>query len=332
MTDAPFDRSVRKDVPLLSVVVPMYNEQAVVEMTHRTLIETLGSHDDFEIEIVYVNDGSSDSTEEILLSLAAQEPRATVVCFSRNFGHQPAVTAGLAHARGDVVAVIDGDLQDPPSMIVEMLAQWRLGYDVIYGVRTQRKEGPFHRFAYAAFYRIYKQIAEIEVPLDSGDFALMDRAVVEVINALPEKNRFVRGLRCWAGFRHYGLVYERHARAAGETKYPLRKLARLAFDGVFNFSGVPLEAIFWLGIASALVAGFAFVVLLTQRILEFKILGWGFQEIPGFTTMALTLLLFSGIQLASIGILGEYIGRIYQEVKARPAYVVRQVFQARPKS
>lgn len=319
---------IRKAVPLLSVVVPMYNEEAVAAMTHGTLIEALGSNPGFTLEIIYVNDGSRDRTEEILLGLAAHEPRAKVVCFSRNFGHQPAVTAGLAHARGDVVAVIDGDLQDPPKVIIDMLEHWRQGYEVVYGVRAQRKEGLFHRFAYAAFYRLLKRIAEIDVPLDSGDFALMDRSVVDVINALPEKNRFVRGLRAWAGFRHFGHVYERHARVAGDTKYPLSRLVKLAFDGIFNFSSMPLELIFGLGIVSSLFAMGAFFLLLLQRVFEFKVLGWGYQDIPGFTTLALTLLLFSGIQLASIGVLGEYIGRIYQEVKNRPTYVVRTVFQA----
>lgn len=318
----------RRAVPLLSVVVPMYNEEAVAPLTHRTLIETLGSQAGFSLEILYINDGSCDRTEEVLLGLAAHDPRVKVICFSRNFGHQPAVTAGLAHACGDVVAVIDGDLQDPPRVIIEMMEHWRQGYEVIYGVRIQRKEGLLHRFAYAAFYRLFKRIAEIDVPLDSGDFSLMDRSVVDVINALPEKNRFVRGLRAWAGFRHFGHVYERHARAVGDTKYPISKLVRLAFDGIFNFSSMPLEMIFGLGILSSIFAMAAFTLLLLQRVFEFKVFGWGYQEIPGFTTLALTLLLFSGIQLASIGVLGEYIGRIYQEVKNRPPYVVRTVFQA----
>ncbi len=236
---------------LVSVVVPCFNEEAVIGLTHRQLIEALGGDASFDLEIVYVNDGSHDRTEALLFELADQDPRVKVVSFTRNFGHQPAVSAGLEYAGGDAVAVIDADLQDPPEVILRLVAKWREGYDVVNAVREKRKEGLAKRLAYALFYKVYRRLASIDVPLDSGDFALMDRRVVDVMNALPEKNRFVRGLRSWSGFRQTGVAYERASRAAGETKYSFAKLLRLAFDGIVNFSTAPLSLIFGLGVATA---------------------------------------------------------------------------------
>lgn len=310
----------------LSVVVPCFNEQEVIATTHARLIQVLGSRQQFSLEIVYVNDGSRDTTETILAAIAKDDLRVTVVSFARNFGHQPAVTAGMAYATGDAVAVIDADLQDPPEVILRMLDQWQDGFDVVYGVRRKRKEGVIKRTAYAAFYRIFGALANIDVQLDSGDFALMDRKVVDVMNRLPEKNRFIRGLRAWAGFRQTGCEYERAAREAGETKYSFRKLLKLAFDGIFNFSTAPLSLIFVMGVATAALSLGAALLYFAARIFGFSILGARPEDVPGFTTLILTVLFFSGIQLISIGIVGEYLGRIYQETKMRPAYVVRTVF------
>jgi polyisoprenyl-phosphate glycosyltransferase len=309
----------------LSVVVPCYNEEEVILVTHARLIEVLGSQPGFELEVLYVNDGSRDRTHAIVAGLADTDPRVNVVSFARNFGHQPAVTAGMHYASGDVVAIIDADLQDPPDVILRMLEQWREGFDVVYGVRTKRKESLIKRFAYSTFYRVYNRLASIDVPLDSGDFALMDRRVVDVLNSLPEKNRFVRGLRAWAGFRQTGCVYERAARSAGETKYSFGKLLKLAFDGIFNFSTTPLSLIFTLGLVTAFSAIGAALLYFSARIFGFSILGHRPEDVPGFTTLILTLLFFSGVQLISIGILGEYLGRIYQETKMRPSYVVRSL-------
>lgn len=310
----------------VSVVVPCFNEQEVIATTHARLIEVLGSQPQFSLEIVYVNDGSRDTTETILAAIAKDDPRVTVVSFARNFGHQPAVTAGMAYASGDAVAVIDADLQDPPEVILRMLDQWQDGFDVVYGVRRKRKEGILKRTAYSTFYRIFGALANIDVQLDSGDFALMDRKVVDVMNRLPEKNRFIRGLRAWAGFRQTGCEYERAAREAGETKYSFRKLLKLAFDGIFNFSTAPLSMIFVIGVATAALSLGAALLYFAARIFGFSILGARPEDVPGFTTLILTVLFFSGIQLISIGIVGEYLGRIYQETKMRPAYVVRTVF------
>lgn len=310
---------------VLSVVVPCFNEQEVIQLTHDRLIEVLGGNPDFDLEIVYVNDGSRDRTESILFDLARKDSHVTVISLSRNFGHQPAVTAGLEHATGDVVAVIDADLQDPPEVILAMLEEWRGGLDVVYGVRTNRKESLFKRLSYAAFYRLYRRLASIDVQLDSGDFALLDRRVVDVLNSMPEKNRFVRGLRAWAGFRQGGYVYERAARAAGETKYPLKKLVKLAFDGIFNFSTKPLTMIFWVGVLTAVGAAVASIIYFVARVGGYPVFGQSPGEAPGFTTVILTILFFSGVQLVSVGIIGEYLGRLYQEAKMRPAYVVKTI-------
>lgn len=315
----------KRSSTFLSVIVPCFNEQEVIRATHQRLIDALGDNPKFALEIVYVNDGSLDRTEEILFDLAEGDSRVRVVSLSRNFGHQPAVTAGLAYAVGDVVAILDADLQDPPEVILQMIDKWREGFDVVYGVRFKRKEGFFKRLWYAIFYRLYGLLADIDVQADSGDFALMDRRVVNLINSLPEKNRFVRGLRAWAGFRQTGLVYERAARAAGETKYSFHKLMKLAFDGIFNFSTAPLTIIFVTGLIISLTSAMVALVYTIARIGDFTIFGRSPGDVPGFTTIILAMLFFSGVQLISVGILGEYMGRLYQEVKMRPTYVVKEV-------
>lgn len=310
---------------LLSVIVPCFNEQEVIRTTNQSLIDTLGDNPEFAIEIVYVNDGSFDQTEKILFDLVEGDSRVRTISFSRNFGHQPAVTAGLEHAVGDVVAILDADLQDPPEVILQMIDKWREGFDVVYGVRLKRKEGFFKRFLYMSFYRLYSLLANIEVQPDSGDFALLDRRVVDLINSLPEKNRFVRGLRAWAGFRQTALVYDRAARAAGKTKYPFHKLMKLAFDGIFNFSTAPLTIIFVTGLIISLTSALATIIYIIARIGDFTIFGRSPGDVPGFTTIILAILFFSGVQLISVGILGEYLGRVYQETKMRPTYVVKEM-------
>ena len=325
---APVSRAGRI---LLSVVVPCYNEEEVIGLTHERLLAALGGDSGFELEIVYVNDGSRDRTEALVNDLAARDRRVKAVSFTRNFGHQAAVSAGLKYASGDVVAVIDADLQDPPEVVGAMLAKWRQGYDVVYGVREKRKEHLGKRLAYALFYRVYRFLASIEVPLDSGDFSLMGRRVVDVMNSLPEKNRFVRGLRSWSGFAQTGIAYERSPRAAGEPKYGLLKLARLAFDGIVNFSTAPLTLIFWLGVTTAALALLAAVLYLGARILDVPIFGHAPGEAPGFTTLILTVLFLGGVQLISVGILGQYLGRIYEETKMRPTFLVKGVRGGAPR-
>ena len=311
--------------PLLSVVAPVFNEGEVIQLTHARIVALLGNLEGFDLEVVYIDDGSKDRTPALLSDIAESDPRVCVVTLSRNFGHQPAVTAGLRQASGDAVAVIDGDLQDPVELIPEMLNRWREGYAVVYGVRRSRQEALPKVLAYSFFYRLLAWLSEIEFPLDSGDFCLLDRNAVDAINQLPEKNRFVRGLRAWYGGRQIGIAYDRPPRAAGVTRYPFTKLLKLAFDGIFSFSVVPLRFIFWLGLGSSIFAMLGLLFFVAHRIFAFRIFGHSPADVPGFTSLILSMLFISGVQLLSIGLLGEYLGRVYVEVKGRPEYVVSQV-------
>jgi dolichol-phosphate mannosyltransferase len=304
-----------KDRPQLSVVVPLVDEQETLPELYRRLCATL---DDLGMpfELVFVDDGSTDATPDLLARLAAADPRVVVVTLSRNFGHQPAVTAGLAHARGDAVAVMDGDLQDPPEVLPGFVEKWREGFDVVYAVRTRRKEGPAKRLGYFLFYRLLRQIADLDIPLDSGDFCLMDRRAVDALNRLPERERFVRGLRTFVGFRQTGLAYERDARAAGVPKYTFRKLVGLALDGVVNFSSLPLRLAVWPG-AAAVAAGLVAAV------------GAAAAGFPTWLLVLAAVLVLGGGQLLALGVIGEYVRRIFLEVKARPPYIVGKVVRGR---
>jgi len=319
----------RTDRALISVVVPCFNEQEVVKLTQARLVAVLGARREFDLEIVYVDDGSTDKTSEILGAFANEDDRVAVIYLSRNFGHQAAITAGLQHASGDAVAVIDADLQDPPEVILKMIDQWRNGYDVVYGVRREREEGWFKRSAYSAFYRLLRALARIEVPLDSGDFALLDRRAVDMLDSLPERVRFVRGLRAWIGLKQIGVPYERPGRAAGRSKYTALKLLRLGLDGIFSLSAKPLSLIFLLGVLASTASAVGFVFYLLWQISGIEIFGTSPAAVPGFTTVILLLFLLSGIQLISIGVIGEYIGRIYEETKGRPTYLSQRVTGAR---
>jgi glycosyltransferase involved in cell wall biosynthesis len=311
--------------PLLSVVVPVFNEEEVIQLTHQRIVDVLGGRSEFDLEIVYVDDGSKDQSATLLSQIALADRRVCTVFLSRNFGHQPAVTAGLRYAAGDLVAVIDADLQDPVELIPEMIAKWREGYSIIYGCRQNRREPKPKVFAYRTFYRLLSLVSEIPIPRDSGDFCLMDRRAVDVINSLPEKNRFVRGLRAWCGGQQIGIPYDRPLRAAGGSSYSLRRLVNLAFDGIFNFSVAPLRFVFWLGLVSSILAMFGLIFFLLHRLLDFEVLGHSPRDVPGFTSVILSVFLMSGVQLLCIGVLGEYLGRIYLEVKQRPEYIAWHV-------
>lgn len=315
---------------LLSVVVPCFNEQDVILLTYRKLVDVLGNTG-FGLQIVFVDDGSHDSTSDIVIDLAKDDPRVKTVLFSRNFGHQAAVSAGLANADGDAVVVIDADLQDPPEVVVQMIQKWLDGADVVYGIRTNRKEHLLKRIGYKVFYRMFQQLASINAPADAGDFSLIDRKVLDVINQLPERNRFFRGLRAWSGFRQAGVTYERAARAAGSTKYPLGKLIRLGSDGIFSFSTAPLTGVLLVGITMSIMSFIVLVLVLVLRTFDIPIFGMRASDVQGFSSTILTTLLIGGIQLVSTGVLGEYIGRIYHETKGRPSYVIRDKI-ARPAS
>jgi dolichol-phosphate mannosyltransferase len=255
----------------------------------------------------------------------AADARFKVISFSRNFGHQTAVFAGLSHAFGDFVGVMDADLQDPPEFLLTCLGKLKEGYDVAYAVRRQRKENWVKRFCYSLFYRLLKSIAEVEIPLDSGDFCLMRQQVVAVLRQMPERDIFVRGLRAWSGFRQIGVEYNRAARAAGETKYPFRKLLRLAMDGVFAFSPLPLRMAVYLGFASLVLSFVATVCIVAWKISGFRLFGYYPSAVPGWTSLVCLVLFLNGMQFLILGVMGEFIGRIYNETKQRPRWVIRRV-------
>ena len=303
---------------LLSVVVPCFNEEAVLPETHRRLVAVLEGVSALDFELVYVDDGSRDATLDLLRGLRHADPRVRVLALSRNFGHQIALTAGLAETAGDAVAVIDADLQDPPGLIPQMLERWRRGADVVYGVRSGREgETAFKRWTAKAFYRLIDSIADVSIPLDAGDFRLMDRKVVDAFLAMPERDRFVRGMVAWTGFRQEPISYRRMSRAAGETKYPFTKMLRLAVDSLLSFSLVPLRLATWAGF---LAAGIAMSGILYALVVRFFTDVW----VSGWTALLIAILFLGGVQLVLIGVLGEYLGRIYAEVKRRPLYLVKE--------
>lgn len=295
----------------LSIVIPLYNEEAVfVELWLRLarVMDTLP----LSAEVVLVDDGSTDGTRELATLACREDPRFRLVVLSRNFGHQLAVSAGLAHTSGQAVTILDGDLQDPPEVLSEFHRKLSEGFDVVYAVRRRRKEAWPKRAAYWAFYRLMRSLASINLPLDSGDFCMMSRRVVQHVNQLPERQRFVRGLRSWVGFRQTGLEYERAARSAGESKYTFRKLLRLACDGLFTFSDAPLRLATWLG---ALVAIGSLGTGAIAAVLQGSAL----------PLVAAGIFFLGGVQLLCLGILGEYVARIHNEVKGRPAFVVEEL-------
>jgi dolichol-phosphate mannosyltransferase len=305
----------------VSLVVPCYNEEGVLLELFRRLDSSLGMWKD-TWEVILVDDGSRDRTWEILTAKARADARYKVLSFARNFGHQTAVSAGIYHASGDAVLVMDADLQDPPEELHRFIEKWREGYEVVYAVRQKRKEGVFKKLCYWVFYRLLAGISANPIPLDSGDFCVMDRKVVEVLCAMPERNRFVRGLRSWVGFRQVGVAYERRARAAGEVKYTLSKLMGLAMDGLLSFSTLPLRLATYLGLGVSALALVGIIFTLAQRVFQEFFTSIGLGTVPGFTTIVVAVLFLGGVQLVCIGILGEYLGRIYDEVKRRPQWVI----------
>ena len=302
---------------LLSVVVPCFNEEAVIRETHRGLVAALEKVPELDFELIYVDDGSRDATLKLLRGLQRRDERVRVLALSRNFGHQIAITAGLQNAVGDAAVVIDADLQDPPDVILEMLEHWREGVDVAYGLRTEREgETAFKRWTASAFYRLINRIADVAIPVDTGDFRLMDRKVVNAFLAMPERDRFVRGMVAWTGFRQAPVPYRRAARAAGETKYPLKKMLRFAIDGILSLA-LPLRLATYGGFCASGLALLGIACALGLRIFtDIWITGW--------TLLFIAIVFFGGVQLVFIGIMGEYLGRIYGEVKRRPLYLIEE--------
>ncbi len=307
--------------PTFSVVAPVYNEEQLIAEFCRRVIATLEPLGE-PFELVLVNDGCRDRSPEIMRELHERDPRIKVINFSRNFGHQIAITAGTDYAAGKAVIVIDSDLQDPPEVIPQLIERWREGYQVVYGVREEREgETWFKKTTAALFYRLIARITNVKIPVDTGDFRLMDRKVVDALKRIREHHRFMRGLSAWVGFRQTGVAYRRHARAAGTTKYPLRKMLRFALDGITSFSYLPLQLATYLGF---LVAAISMIFLLVVFVMR---LSNPTAAEPAFYGQASTLasVLFLGaVQLISLGIIGEYVGRIYDEVKGRPLYIVAE--------
>jgi glycosyltransferase involved in cell wall biosynthesis len=302
-----------RSLTLLSVVAPVYNEEQLVEaFVQRTLAAIAG----YAFELVLVDDGSSDATPQLLDRLADNDPRVRVIHLSRNFGHQAALTAGLEHAVGDVVAMIDADLQDPPELIPKMIEQWQQGSDVVYAVRRRREGETAFKLATASwFYKLFDKLAQVDLEPNSGDFRLLDRSALNALLSMTERSRFLRGMTVWVGFTQTAVPYERDARHAGETKYTLRKMLRFSLDAIASFSHLPLQLATYVGLLSAGVAFVAIPIVIVLRLLG--------SYLPGFGSITIAILLLGGIQLIALGVIGEYVGRIYDEVKHRPLYIVR---------
>lgn len=303
---------------LLSLIVPCYNEELVLQATYERLIKVCQGMPEFDYEILFVDDGSQDHTQDVLTMIQLGDPYVRVLRLSRNFGHQIAVTAGLEEASGDAVVIIDADLQDPPEIIPEMIHRWREGNHVVYGTRSEREgEGKFKLWTAKLFYRIINRLSDTKIPVDAGDFRLLDRRVVDVLKAMPERARFLRGMVSWAGFRQTSVSYQRAPRHAGESKYPLAKMIHFALDGIISFSLVPLKLAIWTGFLSIWIAVAGIIVAVVDRFLEKNLT-------RGWASLFVAVLFMGGIQLVSLGIIGEYLGRIYTEVKRRPLYLVEE--------
>ncbi|MED3932180.1 glycosyltransferase family 2 protein [Priestia megaterium] len=303
-----------------SIVVPVYNEEEVIHETYRRLTEVMRSTKE-AYELLFVNDGSRDRTAEIIKEYSEQDLAVVLLDFARNFGHQIAITAGMDYARGEAVVVIDADLQDPPELILEMIEKWKQGFDVVYAKRTKRKgETYFKKQTAAMFYRFLRAMTDIDIPLDTGDFRLLDRKVCNQMNSIQEKNRFVRGLVSWVGFKQIAVEYERDERLAGESKYPLKKMLKLSMDGITSFSYKPLKLASYAGVT---LSGIGFIYLLVVLYLKL----FTDSTITGWSSLIVIQLFFSGIILIILGMIGEYIGRIYDETKNRPLYIVREKYQ-----
>lgn len=304
-------------LPQVSFVIPLYNESEVLPHLVERINKLLDSSP-LSIEVVLVDDGSKDNTPELIQQLSLTDARYQAVILARNYGHQLALSAGLSCTRAtEAIMIIDGDLQDPPELLPAFYELYKQGYDVVYAVRKKRKEGALKKISYHLFYRLLKSISYIDIPLDSGDFSLVSRRIVDVLNKMPEESRYIRGMRTWIGFKQTGYEYDRDSRMAGDSKYSFKKLFKLAYNGIFNFSEFPIKLITNLGLFSIFVS---FIYLIQTIIKKFV-----YHNVPqGFTALLFAIILFSGVQLLSLGIIGEYVLRIFFQVKGRPLYIVKK--------
>ncbi len=315
---------------MISIVIPIYNEEENLQNLYTRLTNAAPTWKE-DYEIVLIDDGSHDSSLTMMRVMAEKDSQVRVIKLSRNFGHQPAISAGIQEAKGDAIIIMDGDLQDPPEELYRFLDKWREGYEVVYAIRTKRKEGFFKKLAYSSFYRIMAAISDIDIPLDSGDFCVMDRKVINVlVHDMPEQIRFIRGMRAYAGFKQVGVTYERAERAAGEVKFTFKKLVQLALDGLFGFSSFPLRLSTYLGISIAIPSLIVGLFFLVHRLFGFKIFGHTPEETPGLASLAVGMFFLGGVMLTMLGIIGEYISRIYIEVKKRPFFVIDEIIEKKP--
>ena len=316
------EQGTKKKETCISIVVPVYNEEAGIQEFYKRIKKVTQNLACDSTEIIFIDDGSQDSSYRQLIELAQHDSTLKVIKFSRNFGHQIAISAGMENAKGDAVVIIDADLQDPPEVIHQFIAKWKEGFDVVFGVRITREgESRLKLWTAAMFYRILRFIAQIDIPVDTGDFRLMSRRALKHVIALPERDRFVRGLVSWIGFKQCGVSYSREKRNAGETKYPYRKMLRFALDGITSFSNLPLKLASFLGYLTSFLAFLYACGVFIQKALGYTVQGWA--------TIMVGLLFLGGVQLVCLGIIGEYIGRIFNETKNRPLYIIEEIFESR---
>lgn len=311
---------------MISIVIPVYDDEDLLQILYERLTAACKMWEE-EYEVLLVDDGSKDNSETIMKNIADRDDCFKIITLSRNFGQQAAISAGMTVAKGDAVIIMDDDLQDPPEELHQFIKKWKEGYDVVYAIRTERKEGILMRFTYAIFYRVLKLISDINIPLDSGDFCIMDRKVVNVLNeGMPEQIRFVRGLRAYAGFKQIGIKIARAKRVAGDSKYTFSKQLKLALDGIFDFSSFPLRIATYFGFFVSIPSFLIGIFFIVHRVFEFNVLGHTPGEVPGLASLAVGMFFLGGVILILLGVIGEYIGRIYYEVKQRPNFIINSVY------
>ena len=309
---------------MYSIVIPIYNEESILSELRNRLVNATSSLDR-DFEVILIDDGSVDNSFELMKKIQREDGRFRILRLSRNFGHQIAISAGMDVARGEAVILMDGDLQDPPELLEQMLAKWKEGNQVVYTVKKSRKEGRIKRWAFTAFYRVLYAVSSIRIPMDAGNFSLLDRRVVDVLKQIPERHRYISGLRAWVGFKQIGIEYDRGARFAGEPQMSIGRLLALAFDGIFSFSNIPLRFAMFIGFAAATVSFAGGLYVIYEKLFTDKaILGWA--------STIVTITFLGGLTLMTLGIIGEYIGRIYDEVKQRPLYIISEAIGFEEKS
>jgi dolichol-phosphate mannosyltransferase len=311
---------------MISIIIPVYNEQENIELLFNRLISSSKLWND-SFELLFVDDGSSDNSYSLLKEIADRQDNVKIIKLSRNFGHQAAISAGIKLAKGDAAIIMDADLQDPPELLTKFIEEWKNGTEVVYAVRKNRKENIFKKIGYMSFYWILQKIvSDINIPIDAGDFCLMDRKVIDVLNSMTEENRFVRGLRAYAGYNQKGIEYDRPNRASGSPKYTFSKLIRLAIDGILDFSIIPLRIATFLGAFISITSFIIGLFFIIHRILNFKVFGYSPTDTPGLASLAVGIFFLGGVIMFMLGIIGEYIGKIYMEVKNRPSYIIEEIY------